>query len=635
MEADRVIAPFAARLTPHQLAQKHNAASIEVLWDRLATRAFPFVTDPIVASGVDDVVPEDRARILAAAEFAMTRQVDLLGTGPIDIGEPVEWLKDLSTGDAWPEKFCRRIEYSNPERSSDVKIPWELSRLQWMISVGQAYMLTGDGKYAEFACQIFQEWIEANPYAWTVNWSCTMEPALRILTWTWFFHVFATSAAWADSAFRGRFLVALFLHGRFVELHIERARINGNHYSADAAGLVFAGLFFGSSTDAERWARQGWQILEAEIQTQVHPDGVDFEASTAYHRLVTELFVHPARYRRAHGLNVSQAFADRLKGMAAFATAYCRADGTSPFWGDADDGRAVPLGGQELSDHRYLGHLVASAIDDPVCRINPGSGASEVFWCDGCLLPADDVPVKSQAFPDGGVYILQRPGTHVFIDCGPVGLAGLGGHGHNDALSFEAWLSGQLVITDPGSFVYTKDFAARQLFRSTKRHNTLQVSTHEINRTYGPDNLWNLHEDARCKCLAFEDTDVIGRFKGRQSGYDRLDPPAVIEREITINFHSGQLRVRDQILGDGQFDVSVPVHFAPGVTIRPENDGFQVRVGEREFEAAFSGDDALAVKVEDYYASPSYGVKQMAQRLVCTAKVAGGTVLSFDIGPVR
>ncbi len=29
---------------------------------------------------------------------------------------------------------------------------------------------------------------------------------------------------------------------------------------------------------------------------------------------------------------------------------------------------------------------------------------------------------------------------HVFIDCGPLGLAGRGGHGHNDCLAFEAVL---------------------------------------------------------------------------------------------------------------------------------------------------------------------------------------------------
>ena len=58
-------------------------------------------------------------------------------------------------------------------------------------------------------------WIEANPCAQTVNWSSTMEAALRILSWTWFFRVFHASRAWSDAGFRERFLCALYLHGDF------------------------------------------------------------------------------------------------------------------------------------------------------------------------------------------------------------------------------------------------------------------------------------------------------------------------------------------------------------------------------------------------------------------------------------
>jgi hypothetical protein len=67
----------------------------------------------------------------------------------------------------------------------------------------------------------------------------------------------------------------------------ELADVNGNHCTADAAGLVFAGLFFGQGQDAERWQERGWTLLCEEIPRQVYPDGVDFEASVAYHRLQT------------------------------------------------------------------------------------------------------------------------------------------------------------------------------------------------------------------------------------------------------------------------------------------------------------------------------------------------------------
>ncbi|MEM9139056.1 MAG: alginate lyase family protein [Pseudomonadota bacterium] len=626
MEADRLLAPMAARaLTPERLIRRFGEASIDTLWRKLAAQPFPFLTDQKSAAQIDEAIPGVRARIIAAADRALSRQIDLLGTGPVDLGTPAQWLTDLKTGDTWPRGFCRHIEYVNSGRPSDVKVPWEVSRLQWMIPVGQAYLLTGDDRYAAFARDIFQEWIEGNPHAWTVNWSCTMEPALRILTWIWFFHVLHGAEAWRDAEFRGAFLTALHLHGRFVERHIERAHINGNHYTADAAGMVAAGLFFRGDRDADRWAASGWDILQSEIALQVHGDGVDFEASSAYHRLVAELFLLPARYRLARGLDVAKPYAQRLLAMGAFAAHYSRPDGTSPNWGDADDGRALPLGMQPLGDHRYLAPLIGLSLDDgTLAGQGPRSAdQGELFWA-GCVPAAvrADPPV-SRAFPDGGVYILRGGQSHIFVDCGPVGLAGLGGHGHNDALSFDAWLAGSPLIIDPGSFVYTADFAARNLFRSTARHNTPQVDGAEINRLVAPDNLWQLHEDARCEVLRFDPQAERGLFEGRHHGYERLAEPVSVTRCLTVDFVAERLVVEDRLDGRGRHDISIPVHFAPGVEINAVGEGaVQASSATASFAIQVTADTEITTTIEDYEASPSYGVKHWAQRLVARAEAA-------------
>ena len=182
---------------------------------------------------------------------------------------------DYKTGIRWAPAYCRDIAYSNFNDPIDVKFPWEVSRMQWMIPLGQAYVLTGDESYARSAKELIASWIRENPYARSVNWACTMDVALRVLSWTWFFHAFAQSAAWRDREFRGALLRALYLHGDFIGRNLEKSDINGNHYTADAAGLVFAGLFFG----VDRWSANGWAILSEQLPLQVFPDGVDFEAS--------------------------------------------------------------------------------------------------------------------------------------------------------------------------------------------------------------------------------------------------------------------------------------------------------------------------------------------------------------------
>ena len=145
--------------------------------------------------------------------------------------------------------------------------------------------------------------------------------------------------------------------------------MNGNHLDADAAGIVFAGLFFGAGARPTRWAKTGWSLLLAELPRQVTPDGVDFEMSTAYHRLVTELFLLPALL--ATPARPARAAAGTSTGSRRWRASPRRTRGRTgprPRWGDADDARALPLGGQALGDHRYLGGARWPRRGAPTCR---------------------------------------------------------------------------------------------------------------------------------------------------------------------------------------------------------------------------------------------------------------------------
>ena len=255
----------------------------------------------------------------------------------------------------------RDIVYVNPHDASDVKVPWELSRLQWLMPAGQAYLLTRDERYAEAVRAVLESWIDANPYAQTVNWSCTMEAALRILSWTWFFRVFHGSRAWADPAFRERFLCALYLHGDFTDRHLEHLRRQRQplHGGRGRARLRRPLLRPGPATRGG--GRRGLVDPVRRAPAPGLPGRRRLRGLVPYHRLVTELFLLPALYREALGLDVPEPYRERVKAMARFAAAYSRPDGSVPLWGDADDARALPLGGQDLNDHRYLAGLVGAA----------------------------------------------------------------------------------------------------------------------------------------------------------------------------------------------------------------------------------------------------------------------------------
>ncbi len=622
------------------LLKRLEAKSIDILWERLAQRPYFALCSSADLLHYDQLCPDSREKILVRAQDAAMHRVDLLGSGPVRLGSDIDWLKDFKTGLSWPARYFRDIEYTNLDRPSDVKIPWELSRLQWLIPAGQAYLLNGDERYAHKVRAILEHWIDNNPYAGTVNWACTMEVALRIFTWTWFFHVFNATPAWQDDGFREKFLRNLYLHVLFTENHIERSDVNGNHYTADAAGLVVGGLFFGEGVQAQHWTTMGWSILQEEIERQVYPDGVDFEASVPYHRLVTELLLLPALYRMKLGLPVGTNYRQRLESMAAFTAAYSKPDGSVPLLGDADDARVLPFGSQDINDHRYLVSLVAHASGSTVLPHDSEGSQEEVYWLLGpeilCVLPQSSASVQTVAFVHGGIFIMRNPCDHIFIDCGPLGLAGRGGHGHNDALSFEATLNGVNLITDSGAYVYTADYRMRNRFRSTASHNTPLIDGEEINRFIRPDYLWNLHDDAKPRMLLWQPGGDCDRFRGTHEGYARLPSPVTPLRSIELFHAIHKLRIVDEFTGDGEHDFEIPVHFAPGIEICVEHaSSFQLRSKDRVFRLSWIAGGCWQVFIEETWISPGYGRRVASQKIVWRGRgKAHGMKLDVAIIPV-
>ena len=619
MRVERVNGPRrAARYQADYLARKHGFASVDAWWDAIGARPYLGHVTPVGAE-YDSQCPGDRERVLQLAARALSHRVNLLGSGDVDLGEVIDWHRDYKSGYSWPRGYCADLQYGRPDQRSDVKFPWELSRLQWMIPLGQAYLITRDEKYAAKTRELLESWIAANPHAGSINWSCTMEVGLRIVSLSWFFHVFRKSPAWNSESFRGLLLRAMYLHADFTARHLEKSDVNGNHYTADVAGLVYAGLFFGGK-DAREWLELGWRALCDEIPKQVYPDGVDFEASVPYHRLVQELFLLPALYRERHGLQTPSEYRTRLIEMARFTAAYSRDDGSIPLLGDNDDARTLPLGGQGINDHRYLLGITGIAFATPELSARFDGPASELFW----LLGPDVVrsveqaregrpTPKSVAFSNGGYYVMRNAEDHIFLSCAPVGLAGRGGHTHNDCLSLEASLRGVHLISDCGSYVYTASYAERNRFRSTAYHNTPRVDGEEINRYISPDLLWLLRNDAKPVMREISFSPRQDRMVVSHTGYQRLASPVTPVRTVTLSHETHRLRILDEFEGEreGQHTVEIPLHLAPGVEIRDMNPAQLVLVVKgKAFGVTWSSPSDWTLDVQEGRISPSYGVTQ-------------------------
>lgn len=623
-----------AQLYPHLLGDAalfgdSGARDYDSLWTWLSSTTPFFLHAPDRALYRDAFYhryPQEVAQVLATADAAVRHEFDLLGSGPKQLGPRLPWLDDFKSGRHYPRQYCRDIEYMELDRPTDVKVPWELSRCQHFTALGQAFWLTGDERYArEYRAEI-EDWLAANPFAYSVNWACAMDVALRAINWIWGFQFMAESDACRDTRFRRDLLRSLFLHGAFVARHLERGAVNGNHYLSDGAGLVFLGTLFRHTSQGQQWLATGRSIVLDEMPLQVSADGVDFEQSTSYQRLVLELFLTSYLLLERAGETVPSSHLDRLSRMLDFVAAYTKPNGLAPLIGDADDGRVQKLGQQRLNDHRYLLSTGAVRFGRADLKRAAGMFWSESFWLLGPAgaaafdrLPFDAAVAESTAFEEGGFYVLRNPSSHVIIDCGEVGMRGLGGHGHNDITSFELFLNGINVVSDCGAYLYTASREWRNRFRSTSFHNVAQVGGEELNRFIGPDALWQLHYDAHPMAQRWLTSGRGGYFRCGHDGYQRLTPPVTSLREFFLDPELPRLVMRDRLSSASPWPTTWRVHFDPEVSAELVDNDCLLRGHGREvwLLSADPGDERPR-RLERGWVSASYGTRVETAVLIVT-----------------
>ncbi|MDQ3740255.1 MAG: heparinase II/III family protein, partial [Actinomycetota bacterium] len=545
-----------------------------------ALRALPTVErwerelDALDATARDD--------LLARADRALRHEFDLLGSGPCRLGERIDWLRDFKSGRTWPREHITRIVIAYPD-ASDIKVPWELSRFQHLPLLAAAHRLTGERRWLDEIGRQLDDWIAANPVEHGANWACTMDVAIRAANWVAALALCAEAAA-AEPWLR-RAVGSLLLHGRFIRSHLEWGRVRGNHYLSDVVGLLPVAALFSGSATGRAWAEWATGELESEMEHQVRPDGVDHEMSLPYHRLVTELFVCGAQAAEALVPGrLTPAFGDRLARMLQFAADTTRPDGLTPQVGDADSGRFLPLGDYGRDEFRSHEHL---------------------FRQHGGPRPQ---PRGHVAYPDGGFYVMRHGDLFALVRCGDVGMGGLGGHAHNDQLSFELCWGGQPLVVDPGAYLYTADPAARNAFRSTAAHATLRIAGEEQN-PLREDDLFSVEDHTRAEARAFDADGPRARFAGVHHGYERLDPPATHERELRFDGEARELAIVDTVRGGAGRLLEWSFPLAPDGEAAGGDGRATARYASCRLVLEAPG---LRFEVVDGEVSPAYGVKQAA-----------------------
>src|ERR1035437_1510886 len=257
-------------------------------------------------------VPREADAIIYEADEICRHEFRLLGYEKVNCGRDIDWHSSHGKRGLLDPWF--KINFLDFQAVGDHKVVWELNRHQHLVTLAKAWLLTGNAVYPDELVKQWDSWQKANPYPLGINWASTLEVAFRSLSWLWVRKLLAGCPV-LPANFRNDLLLALRLHGRYIERYLSTYFSPNTHLLGEAVALFFIGTLCPPIPSSERWRNRGWNIVLQEAERQVRPDGVYFEQSLYYHVYALDFFLHARILAGKSGFAIPEQFDNVLKKM--------------------------------------------------------------------------------------------------------------------------------------------------------------------------------------------------------------------------------------------------------------------------------------------------------------------------------
>lgn len=584
-------------------------------------------------SGVEEVFPDLRTRVVTSAESILNHHFNVFGIDR-DFGDPIDWHLDPKTGNQWPLAFWGDIDYRDGRTVGGIKFAWELNRLQHLPVLAVAFQMTQDRRYRGELFAQLQSWMDGNPYPRGINWISGIEIATRIVN-----VIYSLRLLGGESPHAGQQeVLTKFMASSGRHLYRYRSRYSScaNHAVAEALGLFAAGLCFPDLEGALEWKRLGKSVLEHEVTRQIYPDGSSFEHSVPYLQFVSELFLVYLLLCRDYGEPCGEPVSSRLKAAFEFLSKVTDANGNYPYIGDGDGGCLLKLNGTSRGRLISLLNIGAVLFDNPTwipekadydlmtfCLLG---GGSKVRW-ERLKKQADGEHGVVQRLMDAGVVTIRDRDDILFVgNGGRLGLEPLAGHGHADCLSFWLSVKGHPIVVDPGTYRYHSGGKWRTYFRSTSAHSTIVVDEEDQAPIVSDFMFGKFYHTRQTQ---FDDSQERVVWSVEHDGYGRLEDPVIHRRTFAYIKQNHELVIEDLLTCRGTHSITSLIHLHPNCLISLSGHSVGVRCGDAEltFELDKAWESVRVVcgqqdPILGWY-SPGFNEIRESPTLVCGKTISG------------
>jgi hypothetical protein len=461
--------------------------------------------------------------------------------------EPLDTLiSELDTDKRYIKRFCvdkimrNEIVLLNESYSFDLS-KWinsnsshlwnfNLHYLEFGIALAATYDKTKSYQYYQKFKQFVTAWIDANKEMKGDAWH-PYTISLRVPNLFICFDLFG-EVYQNDAAFKGKVNESIYRQYRSL-LQWQELHQLGNHYFENLKTIVFCSLIFNEPDIYKKYIKKLYDEIEAEIL----PDGVHFELSVMYHKIILEDMLRIGYWLKQKKSPELPFALAKMQKMVDALVSLEKGMGKTPFFNDSVDGVAKE-GDRLILAAKRLFNIRPNIKDD---------------------------------LSDSGYYKLYHNDLAVMFDAGVIGPDYMPGHGHCDALSFELAKNNIPIFINSGVYQYQGEL--RKYFRSTEAHNTVVIGGKQQSECWGEHRVGKRISKVTAKREADK---IIGFYKNYCGN----------RHTRQIGFINDGLAVIDKIVSAPSL-VRSYLHIAPQFSVVAEKGCFNVRDGDKLITTIF------------------------------------------------
>lgn len=524
------------------------------------------------------------------------------------------WHKDYYSGNVYPKVPHTRIKILS-DKGHDIIVPWELSRLQFIPTLIQAYRVNREQKYADFFKRIVDDWILENQRFVGVNWYTGMDVAIRAINLALGFLFFHDSIT-ERSEFYSK---VLWSHAEYIyanDLRRHRGPRN-NHFLISMVGLLVVSLCFRGKL-ACKFHSLAIQNLTSEINQQFRKDGGNFESATNYHQLSLEaVLVALCFLEVANSCNVSNKkneqfdsdIKERIAKAIVMVSDYTNAFGQSTQFGDSSDGRILIY-----KDYYCWDPLDHSFIEELSSTVFPDNN----FYSKG---------IAKNIYEDSGYGFFVNDQYGLCFNATKIGNNSPNGRGHNhcDKTSLVLQVNRTPVLVDSGTYCYTPDINARFAFKCSKAHNVVMLDDLE-QAPITSQSVFGAPENMESG-ISYSN-EGVPIWKMIHNGYSRIKGLGNILRNVKC--FDEKLEIEDIVEGCGKHKIDILWHLSPDIRFEVTN-GSVLFFLSNTLLCKLQVPKKFDVCIEDSFYSPAYLKKLNNKILIFTQEMQLPLSIQYSI----